>query len=27
VMRRKGLNEAQVSQILIENPRRALTII
>jgi phosphotriesterase-related protein len=27
VMRRKGLNEAQVSQILIENPRRALTIV
>jgi predicted metal-dependent phosphotriesterase family hydrolase len=26
-MRRKGVNEAQVSQILIENPRRALTII
>jgi phosphotriesterase-related protein len=27
VMRRKGLNESQVSHILIENPRRALTII
>ena len=27
VMRRKGLSEAQVDRILIENPRRALTIV